>query len=128
MDLDTALLLLILLNGKHFIADWILQTNQIALEKGKNIDFLLLHSLHHAVGTILIVVFFSSVPTALIIGGIELAIHSIIDYLKSNKSLFGRFTFPSHAYFILLGFDQLLHQICYVLFVYLISHNLLFFY
>lgn len=125
MSLDSAFLLLFLLNVKHFIADWILQTNQIAKEKGSNVDLLLLHSLHHVVGTILIVAIFTSIPTALIIGGIELFIHSLIDYFKSNKHFLGRFAFPSHAYFILLGFDQFLHQICYIGFVYFITQYLL---
>lgn len=114
MSTGLVLFILGLLLVKHYIADWIVQTTRIALEKGTNVSFLLLHSLHHVIGTAIALVWFVDPFSLLLVCLCEFILHSVIDYIKSHPTMLGRYTFPSQQFFIWMGFDQLLHQLSYI--------------
>ena len=116
-------LILFLLQLKHFIADFILQTDKIALMKGKNFKYLIWHSFHHSFLTFIVLFFFFRLSKILVIFFIELIIHSLIDYLKANEKLGGKYKFPAKLYFILFGFDQLLHNWFYILIITYLINN-----
>ncbi|MCX7996437.1 MAG: DUF3307 domain-containing protein [Patescibacteria group bacterium] len=108
------IILLTLLFTKHFIADFLLQSEAMATQKGKNVWILCSHSGQHAALTLLILLFFTSPLPATAIAVAEFIIHSGIDYLKSNTRFFGRFKPPSREFFILFGVDQYLHALTFV--------------
>lgn len=112
------LTLLLFLNIKHFIADFILQNEKIALNKGKNLYYLILHSFHHACLTLIILIFFKfHFFLSLLIAISEIFSHSFFDFLKANENLFGRYKYPSKLYFVFFGLDQLFHYINYLLII-----------
>ena len=110
--------LLLFLNIKHFIADFVLQNQKIATNKGKNFYYLILHSLHHAGLTLIVLVLFKfNFFLSLLTAASEIFTHSFFDFLKANENLLGRYKYPTKLYFVFLGLDQLFHYINYLLMV-----------
>ena len=108
--------LLLFLNIKHFIADFVLQNQKIATNKGKNFYYLILHSFHHAALTLIVLILFKfNFFLSLLIAVSEIFSHSFFDFLKANENLLGRYKYPSKLYFVFLGLDQLFHYINYLL-------------
>jgi len=105
---------------KHLIADFILQTDKMATRKGKEAKILFLHASHHAILTFFILVFFTSLKYALILSSSEILTHSLIDFTKANKKILGRYTPSSKMFWISFGFDQLLHYLNYLIFIFII--------
>lgn len=97
IELLTVSMLLIL----HFISDFILQSDYVARNKSKDNKILLRH------------VFIYSVPFIIFIsplyGAINGTIHFGIDYVTSR--LTGKLwaSGKTHWFFVVIGFDQLLH-------------------
>ncbi|MFW5704143.1 MAG: DUF3307 domain-containing protein [Patescibacteria group bacterium] len=118
--IERILVFLAALTVKHFIADFLLQSDEMVKKKGTHLNTLLLHSLHHAVATIGIVWFFFDLWSACIIALIEIGIHSLIDGIKSNPRFLGTITLSNKKFFPLLGLDQLMHMFTYLLFAYLL--------
>jgi hypothetical protein len=114
----TVFLILILL--KHYLIDWVLQTDEMANEKGNNATLLFLHGLEHAIGTFIIGIFFISIVKIVMICMMEILIHCAIDFTKSRISMFMKWTFPQKKFLISMGFDQFLHQLTYIAFAYYI--------
>lgn len=114
--LQTALILLVLLQVKHLLADFFLQTRRMLAGRG---EYLHLGRLQHA-GLHAVL----SLPAFLVIGApwtftlilcaVEGVLHYHIDWAKgvySAKTCHG----PSDAaYWRAFGLDQLLHQLTYV--------------
>ena len=121
MTISSLFLLLTALSVKHFIADYVLQTSKLVQLKQKNILYLFLHAFHHALGSFIIFVFVASFPIAIGLSLLDWLLHTIIDSTKSYVPYFDRFKPPSQAYFNILGLDQLMHQLCYILYVYLLT-------
>lgn len=108
-------ILLILFYLKHFVADFIFQNEKIATQKGKKINILLLHSTHHGILSFLILIFFVKLQIAFFFLFIEILFHSLIDFLKANEKLLGRYKYPSKLYFVFFGLDQMMHNIFYII-------------
>jgi hypothetical protein len=119
-------LFLILVNFMifHFLCDYVWQ-NKYMLGKIKDFpDFILPLALHSAVSSlgVCIVLFISKLLFFPITIGfiikwtiLNFIIHFIIDRIKANKNLLNRWR-PDHKYFWwVLGGDQMLHQIFYVI-------------
>lgn len=121
MQLKQALLLSLLF-FKHFLADFVLQTGEIAEKKGKNLKFLFLHSFHQSILTFAILFAFGfAVYVCFTVFVIELFLHSVLDYLKANGIFYSKAKFPEKGYFISFGFDQFLHALTYIAIVYFLS-------
>ena len=115
--------LLISLLFCHFLADYCFTSPHMLEAKttGKKLQYIVLHSLvHAALMSIVLLVFGIEIKTVLLLFSFELTTHFIIDYLKG---LFGRL-FPDYAdnsqksFWMLYGFDQLLHLLVIVAMVY----------
>lgn len=117
------LFLLIGLNVKHFLADYVLQTSELVQLKKKHFKYLLVHCLHHALATFVVLIFFAPLPVAFLFAALDLILHTLIDSSKSYIPYFDRFKPPTQAYFNVLGLDQLMHQLCYVLYAYLLMQQ-----
>lgn len=115
--------LLISLLACHFLADYCLTTPQMieAKASGKHLQHIVFHAAIHAVlmGTVLLIL---GTPLALAAAmtALELVTHFAIDY---GKGLLGRKFHTcgdntNKAFWVLYGFDQLLHLLVIVAIVY----------
>lgn len=88
-------ILLIVYQFKHFIADYPLQGRYMLGKFKPYPDFilpLLSHGLVHGVFTFLIAIYFKSLETSLALGLLDMTVHSIVDWVKANPSIGGKFS------------------------------------
>lgn len=99
----------------HWVADFVFQHEQWALNKSKYIDSLIMHTSMY--GFILYLAFIPILGfiSALYFAGINYLLHTIVDYF-SSKVVTKRFEskylggpIPNFGAFTVIGFDQLLH-------------------
>jgi hypothetical protein len=120
-SLELVLLLVAALQVKHFICDGPLQSRAMVEAKGHYGRPLgLLHSLIHAVGTVLVLAASGfSAAIVLLLGLLDFAIHYHVDFTKENVVRKAGWT-PSQAHFWwALSADQMAHQLTYLLIAYL---------
>jgi len=101
----------------HFIADFLLQTDQMAQNKSKSNYWLAVHVLYYGIGCIPLVLYYSycrimQPNDILAFLAINLILHFIVDYFTSrlNSKLWQ--AKEIHWFFVSIGFDQLLHYSC----------------
>lgn len=113
------LLLLTLLTLKHFIADFVYQPPYQWQNKGKyGHPGGVIHAGQHAILSFLILIFFVNPVQALGLAALELLIHYHMDWFKmwyNKRKGWGANTHPQ--FWVLLGFDQLVHSLTYILMV-----------
>lgn len=110
--IDPLFLLLILLFIKHYLIDFVYQSNDEITYKGDYLHWMgLRHSLKHGLFTGLIFVCFTDWYIALSLGLIDFLIHYHIDYIKMK---YGEVIMTRKRYWNHLGFDQLMHYITYL--------------
>lgn len=111
------LLLLFLFTIKHFIVDFVLQTQEEVDHKGTYLDWRgAKHSVKHGIGTLLALWSIGAGwdycwQYALA----DFLIHYHIDWAKMNASK--HLTPKDHDFWTWLGFDQTLHYLTYIIFV-----------
>ena len=117
------LILLALLQIKHCYADFVLQTYIQTVKKGVWLDPIgVSHSLEHMIST-LVVLFVASYFIELspilvvIIAIIEMIVHYLIDY---SKVKYGCKDQTNPIFWTQFGLDQLLHQLTYLVMVYIL--------
>lgn len=123
--MNTALLLIALLIVKHFIADFVLQSEWQVRNKARyGHPAGLLHAGFHAVLTLpcLLAVGVAPVP-ALAAVAVEFVLHYHQDWLKEQITRRGGAGPERQIFWIVLGADQLLHQLFYVAMVFLLLGN-----
>lgn len=115
--IDIILFTFILLQIKHFLADFVWQTDRMVYEKG---IYGARHGLYHsgiqAAGTFLAFSWLHpslGLATALI----DFLAHYHIDWAKININNKFRYTLKDRSFWIWLGVDQLAHQLTYILLV-----------
>lgn len=116
---DLIFLILGALTLKHFVIDFPLQTPYQWQNKGKYGHLGgILHASLHGAGTILVLMPFVGL-SALYFGVIDAIVHYHIDWAKINlNSRNGWAPMNSPHFWTLLGFDQLLHSLTYLLITY----------
>ena len=122
--LNEFFLFLILLQVKHWYVDFVNQTNDEVVSKGIYGDRAgINHSAKQGIGTFLAVLFVAGFPYiawAGILGGIDFALHYHIDWAKININKSKNYTVETPQFWMWLGFDQLVHQLTYLLILYLV--------
>ena len=105
---------------KHWVADFVLQTARMVQEKGQYGKLGgLMHSGIHAFCTFFVLLVFAlPLPFVLMIILIEFVVHYHIDYAKEGLSRWLGDTTSAHRYWVVLGFDQLLHHLTYAVIIY----------
>lgn len=100
----------------HYIADYLLQSREIADNKSKNFKYLLIHGSEYTltIGLLLAVAFVMYVQILPIILVIEYAIlngviHTIVDYFTSRLTSKYYAKKDYGSFFKILGLDQLIH-------------------
>lgn len=114
-DVQALLITLVLLQFKHWIADFVLQTDKMITEKGVyGSRFGVYHSVIHAVGTFFAFLWVHpiiAVATAII----DFILHYHIDWAKININKRYNYTPNDAKFWYWLGADQMLHQYTYII-------------
>jgi hypothetical protein len=97
---------------KHYVADFVLQTNWIAHGKERSEGWfapLAVHVLCHAALTLVIALVVA--PHLWWLALVDLVVHAIIDRAKTLTGCYGGWKATQPQYWWLMGFDQFLHQV-----------------
>jgi hypothetical protein len=101
---------LVALLAAHWLGDFVLQTDFQASNKSKRLDALALHVATYTVTLFVAAVILFGVMTAVIFAVINGALHFVTDYITSRASSRLWEEQNWHAFFVVIGFDQLIHQ------------------
>lgn len=117
----------------HFIADFVLQSDDMAIRKSKEPMVLLNHCLIHFALFSVVLGLMTHPLLGLIAAGIISLTHALIDWnvWRGYKYLVSR-RYPTlsnpledpdvrHLFFLTVGFDQMLHMVCLVFSLWMIS-------
>ncbi len=120
------LVLYIVFRLKHFMCDFMLQTDWMALTKGKpgreGYQALFSHTLIHALGTLIIMLVFA--PNLWWLSLVDFVIHSIVDRLKGIATLKNGWQTKDTMFWWAFGADQELHNFTHIAYVALIFMDL----
>lgn len=112
--MDQVLLILLALTVKHFVADFVLQTNWMIEEKGYYGKIGgIAHSATHGVFTLIILKFFSA-ELAVWLALLDFVVHYHIDWAKMKISRTFNHSPANKQFWIWFGADQMLHYITYI--------------
>ncbi len=118
------LALLLLLQIKHWYADFKIQTYMQTVKKGVWLDPVgISHSMDHVWGTLVALLVFDifihplGIFSILIVSLIEGVVHYIIDFVKVK---YGCKDNTKPLFWNQFGLDQLSHQLCYLLMVFVL--------
>lgn len=112
VQFKAVMILMTVMAIKHFCADFLFQTAAIARGKAAQRRWLaplLLHALGHA--TLTLVVALLAFPRLWWVAAVEFVVHAGIDRAKVIAGNRARIDTSMTAYWWLLGFDQMLHQL-----------------
>ncbi len=116
------LILYIVFRLKHFICDFMLQSDAMALNKGKagkeGYSALFLHTTIHAIGTLLIMLAFA--PALWWLAFVDLFIHSIVDRFKGVLTIKKAWGTRDTMFWWAFGVDQELHNFTHMVYIVLI--------
>ena len=120
MDYFLALLIvLVLLQVKHWYVDFVNQTDEEVKHKGIYLDWTgVKHSLKHGLGTLLILPLVAPFNVALSLAAFDFLLHYHTDWAKMN---YGNRDITTPAYWNHLGLDQMVHQIRYIIIIFLLA-------
>lgn len=103
---------------KHFICDYPLQLPYMLNEKG---SYLAKGGIHHAIlhgiGTGIVFALFGLTSIAIVMAVLDTLIHYHVDFLKMKINQWGNLKPNNNRFWHLIGLDQLVHQLTYVLLV-----------
>jgi hypothetical protein len=118
--IEAVIILLVLLQVKHWYIDFVNQSNVEVASKGIYGDFHgIMHSLKHSIATVLCVTFVVGTPYmffSVILGLIDFVVHYHVDWLKMN---YGNRDITTPAFWNHLGLDQMAHQLTYLFIAYM---------
>lgn len=122
------ILLLCNLFIKHFIIDFMMQPAWMYKNKGRLFHYGgIAHAALHGLGTgiavfssVVVVGFPITLQILTFVVLFDFVAHYIIDLAKVQTTENLKLTIQDYGYWVLLGFDQLLHSLCYVYIVYYI--------
>lgn len=78
----------------------------------------IIHAGQHAIGTMIILVFFTNPLIALALSVTEMIVHYHIDWAKMNINKIKGWACNTHdEFWIFLGFDQFLHYLTYIVII-----------
>jgi Protein of unknown function (DUF3307) len=125
--MEAVLILLLLLQIKHWYIDFVDQNDEEVKHKGIYLDWRgVKHSLKQGVGTffmfaVLITIFGERVvpyiPFILVLSAFDFIAHYHIDWCKMN---YGNRDITTPAFWNHLGLDQMAHQIVYIIIAYFV--------
>ena len=112
------LTILVLFQIKHWYVDFVDQTEEEVKYKGVYLDWRgMRHSIKQGLATMLILLFFLPTEFAVFLAMIDFVIHYHTDFVKMH---YGNRDIKTKAFWAQLGLDQMVHQLSYLLIVFLI--------
>ena len=118
INIKIALLILLLLQIKHWYIDFVNQSMEEVKSKGIYGDWPgIWHSGKHGLATAVIFSLFVSAPVAFAIGVLDFATHYHTDWTKMN---YGNRDITTPQFWNHLGLDQMAHQSVYIILIGLI--------
>jgi hypothetical protein len=121
-ELHSAFLLLVIFQGKQFIADFPLQREYMLRKVRPGWDFippLALHCAVHSAFTLAIALWWR--PELWWLGAVDFVVHFIMDRFKSGPRYLGRFNDRSRtSYWTAFGFDQMVHHLTHLYIVWIL--------
>ena len=122
MPLLTLIILYICFRIKHFACDFLLQTDWMALTKGKpgkdGYKALFSHTFIHALGTFVIVMIFA--PSLWWLGPVDFIIHSAVDRLKGVQTYKHGWGPGDTIFWWTFGLDQEAHNFTHLAYIIII--------
>ena len=104
-----------ILLGMHCIGDFVLQTSWMATQKSRNFAALFAHvGTYTVILSIAAVLLFGPTETAAWFIAVNAALHLVTDFLTSRMSARYYDSKNMRAFFVMVGIDQLLHQLALV--------------
>ncbi len=120
--IENILLLLVLLQVKHWYVDFVNQSNEEVASKGIYGDQLgINHSLKHGLGTMIAIMLITGPQYMfyiLMLGLLDTVVHYHIDWIKMN---YVNRDITTQQFWNHPGFDQMAHQLTYLFIAYSIS-------
>lgn len=119
---ETILLILTMLMIKHFIVDFPLQAFPYQYKHKGTYGHPggLLHSGLHSIATFFVLIWFIPLPLSVGLAALDGVVHYHIDWAKMNINDRKKWGPTTHEQFwVLLGMDQLLHMLTYLLIVWI---------
>lgn len=115
MTTQAVLIIFLALVIKHFVVDFLLQSDWQVREKGYYGKLGgIVHSSLHSVATLLVVTYFVPLQLALLLAFFDFFMHYHVDWAKMQINRRLGLTPADHRFWHLLGIDQLLHYLTYV--------------
>lgn len=93
----------------HFIADFLLQSEKMALNKSKSFKWLNIHAIVYGAFMILIGMLTIGLERGLVFGLVNWVAHLFVDYWTSKGTAILWQKKEVHWFFCLVGFDQAIH-------------------
>lgn len=116
--METALIILVLLQIKHWYIDFVNQSSDEIAHKGIYWDWRgVKHSLKHGAATGVLLLFFVPFEWAYLMGVVDFILHYHIDWAKMN---YGNRDISTKAFWSHLGLDQMAHQLVYIFIVWIL--------
>lgn len=113
VDIREIMFILVFFEVKHYIADYPLQFPFMVDGKAKMglkwVYPLTLHCLIHSLFTLLLALFIN--PTLWWVFLVDFVSHFVMDRIKSSPVLLGKWRPSQRAFWITLGFDQMVHHL-----------------
>lgn len=112
--------MLVALQIKHFLADWVFQTKEETVKKGiyGHVDGAI-HAGKNAFLTALVFGAFGFWLITPLIFAIDFLLHYHIDYGKVQINDYFKLTPENKMFWVLMGADQMLHQLTYILLIFM---------
>jgi hypothetical protein len=116
-EIQVLLMIFVILQIKHFVADFVLQTDRMVQEKGTyGARWGIYHSLIQSAGTFLAFAWLHPL-LGIITAAVDFVLHYHIDWAKININKRYNYTPKDREFWLWLGVDQLAHQLTYILLV-----------
>ena len=100
----------------HFLADFVFQSSKMATGKSKSLKWLSIHvgvyGLVSLISFFTLSIFYNSYLLAFYWWGLNVVLHFIVDFFTSKIT--SRFWEQKNMrfFFVMIGFDQLIHNLC----------------
>ena len=112
------MLIVLTILSVHFFADFVFQSSQMATGKSKSLKWLSIHvgvyGLVSLISAFIIGYELSNISIGFIWWGINVGLHFVVDFFTSKIA--SRFWEEKNMrlFFVMIGFDQLLHNLCLI--------------
>lgn len=102
----------------HFLADFVFQSSQMATGKSKSLKWLSIHvgvyGLVSLISALIVGFGLEDLSVGIVWWGVNVGLHFIVDFITSKITSKLWEEKNMRLFFIMIGFDQLLHNICLV--------------